>query len=78
MFDFELGDDLELIVETAKSFAQEELFPTLREHESGRAVQPSTRKTFAEMGLAGAWLKKGLHYAFLYKLSGKPLWRYIP
>lgn len=31
-----------------------------------------------EMGLAGAWLKKGLHYAFLYKLSAKPLWKHIP
>ncbi len=31
-----------------------------------------------EMGLAGAWLKKGLHYAFLYKLSGKPMWKHIP
>jgi sulfide:quinone oxidoreductase len=31
-----------------------------------------------EMGLAGAWLKKGLHHAFLYKLSAKPGWRHIP
>jgi sulfide:quinone oxidoreductase len=31
-----------------------------------------------EIGLAGAWLKKGLHYAFLYKLSAKPMWKYIP
>lgn len=31
-----------------------------------------------EIGLAGAWLKKGLHYAFLYKLSGKPFWKQIP
>ena len=34
MFDFELGEDLELIAETAKSFAQDELFPKLREHET--------------------------------------------
>ncbi len=31
-----------------------------------------------EMGQAGAWLKKGLHYGFLYKLSAKPFWKYIP
>lgn len=31
-----------------------------------------------EIGLAGAWLKKGLHHAFLYKLSAKPMWKYIP
>ncbi len=31
-----------------------------------------------EMGLAGAWLKKGLHHAFLYKLAAKPGWKYVP
>jgi len=31
-----------------------------------------------EIGLAGAWLKKGLHHAFLYKLSAKPGWQYLP
>jgi len=40
----------------------------------GRDLEAST----LEMGLAGAWLKKGLHHAFLYKLSAKPLWQYIP
>jgi alkylation response protein AidB-like acyl-CoA dehydrogenase len=69
MFDFELGDDLELIVETAKSFAQDELFPKLREHESGRAVQPTTRKTFAEMGLAGLELPESLGGAGLGALA---------
>lgn len=40
----------------------------------GRDLDAST----LEMGLAGAWLKKGLHHAFLYKLSAKPFWQYIP
>ena len=47
MFDFELGDDLELIVETAKSFARDELLPSLREHENARSVAPATRRSFA-------------------------------
>ena len=46
-----------------------ELYP-----ERGRNMGQSA----VEMGLAGAWLKKGLHYAFLYKLSAKPMWRHIP
>jgi sulfide:quinone oxidoreductase len=40
----------------------------------GRSANVAT----VEMGLAGAWLKKGLHHAFLYKLSAKPGWRHIP
>lgn len=31
-----------------------------------------------DMGLSGAWIKRGLHYAFLYKLQAKPGWRKIP
>ncbi len=60
MFDFELGEDLALIAETAKSFARDELLPKLREHESARAVQPAIRKTFAEIGLAGLELPESL------------------
>jgi alkylation response protein AidB-like acyl-CoA dehydrogenase len=69
MFDFELGDDLELITETAKSFAQDELFPNLREHERARAVQPAIRKTFADMGLAGLELPESLGGAGLGALA---------
>jgi alkylation response protein AidB-like acyl-CoA dehydrogenase len=60
MFDFELGEDLELIVETARSFATEELLPKLREHESQRSVLPAVRKAYAEMGLAGLELPESL------------------
>ncbi|MGD2084361.1 MAG: NAD(P)/FAD-dependent oxidoreductase, partial [Chromatiales bacterium] len=42
--------------------------------EHGRNLTASS----VEMGLAGAWLKKGLHHAFLYKLSAKPMWKYVP
>jgi alkylation response protein AidB-like acyl-CoA dehydrogenase len=69
MFDFELGEDLELIVETARSFAQDELFPQLREHEDARAVQPAVRKSFAEIGLAGLELPESLGGAGLGALA---------
>lgn len=32
----------------------------------------------AEVGMAGAWFKLGLHYAFLYKLQANPFWKSIP
>ena len=60
MFDFEPGEDLALIVETARSFAQAELQPRLREHEGARSVQPAIRKAFAEMGLSGLELPESL------------------
>ncbi len=69
MFDFELGEDLELIVDTARSFAQDELFPQLREHEDARAVQPSVRSSFAEIGLAGLELPESLGGAGLGALA---------
>lgn len=69
MLNFELGDDLELIVETARSFATEELFPQLREHERDRTIQPGTRKIFAEMGLAGLELPESLGGAELGALA---------
>lgn len=31
-----------------------------------------------DIGLSGAWIKRGLHYSFLYKLSAKPLWQLLP
>jgi sulfide:quinone oxidoreductase len=54
------------------------IYPVVRNRqrypEHGRDLDAST----LDMGLAGAWLKKGLHHAFLYKLSAKPMWKYLP
>ncbi|MBW2275410.1 MAG: acyl-CoA/acyl-ACP dehydrogenase [Deltaproteobacteria bacterium] len=69
MFDFEVGEDLELIVETARSFATDELFPRLREHESTRSIQPAVRKAYSEMGLAGLELPESLGGAGLGALA---------
>ena len=60
MFDFDLGEELELIASTARTFATEELFPNLREHERERSIQPSVRKIYSEMGLAGLELPESL------------------
>ena len=69
MFDFEPGEDLALIVETAQSFAEAELLPRLREHEGARCVQPAIRRAFAEMGLAGLELPESLGGAGLGALA---------
>jgi len=60
MFDFELSDEQQLIVETARSFATEALFPRLREHESARGVAAELRATYTEMGFAALELPESL------------------
>ncbi|MEE3328933.1 MAG: acyl-CoA dehydrogenase family protein [Myxococcota bacterium] len=69
MFDFEIGSDLELIVETARHFAQHELHPVLREHETKRKIALKIRATFAEMGFAGLELSEELGGAGLGTLA---------
>ncbi|HMV78276.1 MAG TPA: NAD(P)/FAD-dependent oxidoreductase [Leptospiraceae bacterium] len=34
--------------------------------------------TTGEIGLAGHWIKYILHYVFMYKAKGNPLWKWIP
>ena len=58
MFDFELGEDLSLIVETARDFARDHLTPRLREHESERVLGDGVRAAFREIGLAGLELSE--------------------
>lgn len=41
---------------------------------SGRSLKYST----GELGTAGHWIKKILHYAFIYKAKAYPLWWLIP
>lgn len=55
------------------------IYPVVRNRQrypetNGRDLSAST----VDVGLAGAWIKKGLHHAFLYKLSAKPMWKYLP
>ena len=69
MFDFDYGDDLDLIVETARSFATEELHPRLRDHEAARAVEPEVARAYQEIGLAGLELPESLGGANLGALA---------
>jgi alkylation response protein AidB-like acyl-CoA dehydrogenase len=69
MFDFELDEDLALIVETTRAFATETLLPRLREHEGQRGVEASIRETYMEMGLAGLELPESLGGAGLGALA---------
>lgn len=50
--DFALGDDLDLIVETARKLAEDALAPELRESEGARGVSPELRAAWNEIGLA--------------------------
>jgi alkylation response protein AidB-like acyl-CoA dehydrogenase len=55
VFDLDPGDELALLEETARSFAEAHLAPRLREAESGRAPDPAVRAAFRQIGLA--WLE---------------------
>ncbi len=54
------------------------IYPVARNYkeypEYGRDLDMCT----AEIGLAGAWFKFFLHYAFMYKLQANPGWKLIP
>ena len=54
------------------------IYPVARDYskypEYGRDLDNCT----AEIGMAGAWFKLALHYAFMYKLQAKPFWKLIP
>lgn len=59
------------------SAASMTMFPIISDYKkypNGR----STKYTFGEVGLAGHWIKKILHYMFIYKAQCKPGWFLIP
>jgi len=53
VIDFALGTELELVRETARGFARDELQPRAREAEAARTVPEAVRARFAQTGLAG-------------------------
>jgi len=69
MIDLDPGDDLELLRQTARSFALEELVPRFRDAEADRAVSASVRAAFAQIGLAGLELPESLGGAELGPLA---------
>jgi alkylation response protein AidB-like acyl-CoA dehydrogenase len=69
MFDLGIGEDLQILVDTARSFAQGELAPRLRASEEARAVAPGLRRSFAQIGLARLELPEELGGAALGALA---------
>jgi alkylation response protein AidB-like acyl-CoA dehydrogenase len=53
VFDFGLTEELELLVHTARSFAEKELTPRLRSAEAARAVEGGVRAAYVRIGLGG-------------------------
>jgi len=60
MFDLNPGEELGLLVETARSFAENELAPELRRFESTRAVDETVGRKFSQIGLSGLEIPESL------------------
>jgi alkylation response protein AidB-like acyl-CoA dehydrogenase len=60
MFDFNPGEELGILVETAHSFAGNELAPALRRFETARAVDETARRKFSQIGLSGLEIPESL------------------
>lgn len=65
VFDLDPGEELDLLVETARRLAQTELVPQLREAEAVRDVSAELRAAWDEVGLAGLELPEALDGAGL-------------
>ena len=64
MFDLEPGDELELLVETARRFAADELAPHAREFEAARSPNDRARAAYAGV--------PHMHGAFEAIVTGRP------
>jgi alkylation response protein AidB-like acyl-CoA dehydrogenase len=53
MFDFGVGEELELLVRTVRGFAHDELAPRLRSAEAARALDAAVHEAYARIGLPG-------------------------
>ncbi|MGC8625281.1 MAG: NAD(P)/FAD-dependent oxidoreductase [Phycisphaerae bacterium] len=54
------------------------MFPIVPDFEKFPEYGRDLRFTFGEIGSAGHWIKKILHYMFIYKAKGKAFWWIIP
>ncbi|HTP27067.1 MAG TPA: FAD-dependent oxidoreductase [Anaeromyxobacteraceae bacterium] len=54
------------------------MFPVVPDYEKYPEFGRDLHFTFGEIGSAGHWIKKILHYMFLYKARGRPGWWLIP
>ncbi len=53
------------------------MYPVVPDHDKFRTGR-SIKHTRGELGLAGHWTKALLHFMFIYKAKGRPLWWMIP
>lgn len=54
------------------------MYPIIPDYKKYPLVGRDMSHTTGEVGLAGHWIKKLLHYAFIYKAKAKPFWWIIP
>ena len=54
------------------------MYPIVPDYKKYPLFGRSTTHTTGELGTAGHWIKKLLHYAFIYKAKALPLWWIIP
>lgn len=54
------------------------MYPVVPDYERYPDYGRSLRDTTGEIGLAGHWVKRILHYMFIYKAKGRPGWSFIP
>lgn len=54
------------------------MFPIVHNYNKYPDYGRSLTYTSGEIGLSGHWIKKLLHYAFIYKAKAKPFWWIIP
>ncbi|NJL24251.1 MAG: NAD(P)/FAD-dependent oxidoreductase [Calothrix sp. SM1_5_4] len=54
------------------------MFPIVPDYKKYPGVGRSLTHTTGELGTAGHWIKKILHYAFIYKAKALPFWWLIP
>lgn len=54
------------------------MYPVVPNYKKYPKFGRSTTHTTGEIGTAGHWIKKLLHYAFIYKAKAKPFWWIIP
>lgn len=69
MFDFAEGEELELLVRTAREFAERELGPDVRAAEAARTVAMRVHESYAAIGLLGLELPAALSGAGLGPLA---------
>ena len=54
------------------------LYPIIPDFQTYPETGRMLRYTTAEIGLAGHWIKRLLHYGFIYKAKANPFWRVVP